>query len=234
MLLRIYCILFGIVHITLCFLATSKGHSISSESSTNTVGFEMKPSNLMHYVNALSLYSSFATHVIIHIENLLFGQQEDAICEKWKIINDIFVSKLNHAPDYKARRTKYIQTIGIFMGCLVMSFTTAFSALPEMYHDLFFMSPSMLIGVIILRARWYQIALYLNMIADTLEDLHILLKQHQIQSFEESYEGGIQFVPEKIRYIREIYTNVWVIATLISDAFGWSLIIFLVKVRQLL
>lgn len=228
----IYWFLFGIGNYVLILQTTIKGYSRPSDSPPNTVGLEIKPSILMHYVNALSLYSSLATHIIFHYENILFGQHEVEICEKMKTIDDIIQTQLNHATDYKVRRTKYIRTVCIFMGCAILSISTAFSILPELYHGMFFMSPFMLTVVIVLRARWCQITLYLCMIADTLEDLHILLKQQQIDSFKESFEqNGTGFVPKRIRYIREIYANVWFITTLISDAFGWTLILFLVKVR---
>lgn len=186
----------------------------------------------MHYVNALSLYSSFATYVIIYIENLFFGQQEEEICEKMKLIYEIFVTKLNYMTDYKVKRTKYLRTVGIFAVAFFLSSATAFSTLPELFHDIFFMTPVMLIGTFVLRVRWCQIALYLNMISDALKDLQIALTTQQMQSFEEFNEkGDNRFVPNKIRYIRKIYTHVWFIVTLMSDSFGWSMIIFLIEVR---
>lgn len=81
------------------------------------------------------------------------------------------------------------------------------------------------------RGRWCVVALFLSMIADTLEDLQGLLKQQQMQSCARSNEEiGNSFDPERLRYIRDIYSNIWFICTLLSDSFGWTLITFLIKI----
>lgn len=189
---------------------------------------KFKGSPLMYYINALSIFGSIAIHSAVYLETFFGGKPENEICEKFKLIDDVFTTKLNHTVNYKARNTKYIYFIGIFSLAIALSIACSFSRLPNIYNDKYFMTPLMLIGVLISRIRWLQIALFLNIIADTLDDLQALLKQQQMQSCEES--DGSSFNPERIRYIREIYSNVWFVATLMSDCFGWTLITFLIKI----
>lgn len=91
------------------------------------------------------------------------------------------------------------------------------------------MTPVMVIGIIITRARWCQIALYLNTLADVLHHLQLTLKQQQLQSSTTSNEQSHSFVRENICYLREIYSHCCVIITMMSDYFGWSLIALIIK-----
>lgn len=192
---------------------------------------KFKGSHLMYCINALSIFGSLAIHSTISLEVIFVGKQENEICDKLKLIDDIFSTKLNHMMNYKVIRIRYIKIVGIFVFAIILALLCAFSPLPEMYNDKFFMTPLMLIGVIISRARWCQIALYLNIIADNLDELQHLLKRQQIQSYQQmNEETRGTFDPERLRYIREIYSNMWFIVSLMSDCFGWTLLTFLVKI----
>lgn len=192
---------------------------------------KFKGSPLMYYINALSIFSSLVIHSTIALEVIFVGKQENEICEKLKLIDDIFSTKLSHMVNYKIFRIRYFKIVGIFVIAIILAISCAFSPLPEVYYDKFFMTPLMLIGVIISRARWCQIALYLNIIADTLDELQHLLKRQQIQSYQQTNEETRgTFDPERLRYIREIYSDMWFIVSLMSDCFGWTLLTFLIKI----
>lgn len=186
----------------------------------------------MYYLTVLSTFGSYATHLAIPMENMFYGKREEEICEKLKIISDIFATKLNYIPDYKSRRTKYLQrTVFLFVFDIALAYTSVFVTL----RDLDDLDPSdgmVMIGIVILRVRWCQIALFLDVISDFLYDLHTLLKQQQIQSlqgFNDCRRNELSC--QRIQYFRDIYSNIWHITTLFSDCFGWSLIAFLIKVE---
>lgn len=188
---------------------------------------------LMYYVNTLSTFGSYATHLAIPLENLFYGKQEKEICKKFQIISDIFTTKLNYIPDYKTRRIKYMyRTVLLFVFDILLAYASVFATLPDSDDDYTsFLQPTVMIGIIILRVRWCQIALFLNVIADTLCDLQVLLKQQQMQSIiETNNQLRNKLIRQRIQCFRDIYSNIWLITTLMSDCFGWSLIAFLIKV----
>lgn len=222
-----YFLVFSAFHISIVVLTTSKG----LQNMPEHVELKHKESQLMYYVNSLTVIGSSITHIITHLETLFNGKYEEEIYEKFKIISNIFATKLNHMTDFKARRFNYIQqTIGIFIFATFLAAASSFTPLPELYYEKYFMQPNLIFAILIIRARWCYISLFLNTISDTLNDLQILLKQQQIKSCQySSDQPEHKFEREKIRYFREIYSNVWFIITLMSNCFGWSLISFLVE-----
>lgn len=186
----------------------------------------------MYYVNALSVFGAIVTNVVIHVENILYGKREYEICEQLQIISDIFERRLNLRMNYKSLRAKYLRIVCLFVFTIILASVTAFNQLPSLYNDKFFMKPSMVMGVIMTRVRWCQIAMYLNLLADNLNHLKNTLNEHQISSFEHAYaneQPDIRFDGEKIQYFREIYSICWRLITMMSDYFGWSMIAFVVK-----
>lgn len=186
-----------------------------------------------YYVNSLTIFGSFITHIAIHAETLFCVKQEEEIFEKLKLINGIFVEKLNHEIDFKTRFINYIQTtVGTFVLTVIFALASSLTPIPDLQNgiEIHFMKPIQIIAVIIIRSRWCYIALFLHSIADTLNDLQVVLKQQQLRSFDESNDETVSNeTREKIRYFREIYSNIWFIVVLSSDCFGWSLITFLIE-----
>lgn len=223
----IYFTICATAHLALIFTFTSKA---SRESSHDSVKY--KESALMFYINALSIVSNIVIHSTIHLENIFYGKREQQICDKLKLINDIFVTKFDYHADFKARSIKYIrQTVAFYVLIFILTSASTFTPLPDLYDDKFFMPPILILSVIMTQSRSCQIALFLNIIADTLDDLQMLLKQQQTKCFQElaqQMELNVEF--ENIQYFRKIYSNVWLIVTLMSDCFGWSLIALLAKV----
>lgn len=221
----LYYLFIYFVNFAILFSSTNKGFSNSTLGRYQSVNKEVvkfKNSPLMSYVNALSLFGSIAVHVSICLESFLCGKKENQICEKLNQISNIFASNLNYNISYNVRRIRYIRNSGVFVFVIFTAIVCSFSTLPDAYHDKFFMTPIMLFSVVITRARWYQIALFLHIIADALEDLQFLLTKQQQLSFEQTNvnEPRSNYDPEKIRYIYEIYSNIWSIVALISDCFG--------------
>lgn len=161
---QLYFIIFVTVHLTIVFLNTEKGHR--SESKSGKTKFKESP--LMFYVNTVEMIASIATHIVIHLENVFYGKREIEICQKMQMIGDIFKNKLNYRINYRAWQARYIRVVGIFVFAFLLASVASFSKLPEPYSDKFFMNPIMITCIIMNRARWCQIALYLNMLADHL------------------------------------------------------------------
>lgn len=130
-----------------------------------------------------------------------------------KDANDwMFGKNLNYPIKYRDRQAQYIRVVGIFILVFLLTSATSFSELPDIYSDKFFMNPLMIIGTIMNRARWCQIALFLNMLADNLNNLQIALKQHQIRNDRFSVEQrriDSIFECKKICDFRDIYSNCW-------------------------
>lgn len=184
---------------------------------------------LMYYVNALSVFGTYATHLTTPLETLFWGKREKEICEEFKIISEMFAAQLNYIPNYRERRTKYIyRIVFLFVFIAFLGYSSAFIRLPDFYEDKFFMQPTIIFNVILLRIRWCQIGLYLNITADTLNDLQLLLKQHR--NFEKTNERlSNASISERIQSFRDIHLHVWLITGLISDCFGLTLTTFVAK-----
>lgn len=222
-----YFFAFFAIHISIVVLITSKGLNHVPEQNK----IKHKDSQLMFYVTSLSIISGFITHLITHLETLFNGKHDEEIYIKLNIITNILATKLNHATNFKARRPKYIQrTMGMFAFSTFLAAASSFVPLPKLYYEKYFLQPKLIFAVLIIRARWCYISFFLNTIADTLDDLQLLLKQQQSRSCQyASDHPEHKFERDKIRYFREIYTNVWYITTLMSNCFGCSLISFLVE-----
>lgn len=140
-----------------------------------------------------------------------------------QIISEIFGKNLNCRINYRSWHARYIRAVGIFVLALLLTSATSFSELPDSYSDKFFMNPLMITGTIMNRARWCQIALFLNLLADNLDHLQITLKQQQIRNGRISEEfSRIDSIGEckKLRHFRDIYSNSWYVITLMSNYFG--------------
>lgn len=185
----------------------------------------------MFYINCLSIFGTFATHITAHLETLLNEKRENKIHQKLKKINDIFATKLNHVIDYRARRVRYVKkTVMVFVFAWLLSAGSSLIKVPISNHDKYFNQPILILVVSIIRSRGCHVAFFLNTLADILNDLQILLKQQQIKSRQRPNDlVGMNYKRENIQYLREIYSNVWLIKTMISDCFGWSLITFLIE-----
>lgn len=219
------------IYILLVILTASKG--LQTKNSETKQPLKHKESHLMYYVNSLSISGSIITHITTHLEVLFSMKQEEEIYEKLREINEMFVKKLNFMINYKARRVNYIKNeIGTFMLTILLASASSLATIPNLKNgiEIHFMKPIHIFTVTIIRARWCYVALLLNIIADTLNDLQNLLKQQQQRSFEEKDEENCYCARETIRYYREIYSNVWFTVNLLSDCFGWSLVTFLVGI----
>lgn len=224
-----YFMLFSSLHILPVLFAITKGLQSNEQH-----GLKYKENTLVYYVNFLSVVSTVVTHMTVHLEPLFAFEGEEELYEKFKKIDTVLVSKLGFVTNYKTRRTIYIRkTVGTIIMSVVLIVASTVSDTSDSNSDIKarLFNPVLIITIVITRSRWCYTALYLNMLADTLKDLHILLKQHQLQSFKKSKNHLEKSkTREKIRFLREIYTKTSRVATLVGEAFGWSLIALLIEV----
>lgn len=225
-----YFLCISAVHISLVVSTMRKGLRCENEIPEHRFA-KHKESAVMYYVNSFTMIGAFVTHLTSHLEPLLCGKREEDIYKELKSIDQIFTSKLNYVIDYKIRRVKYIKhNVGTFVLASILAISSSFTTLPDMYHDKYFLQPILIFAVIINRGRWCYIAFFLNAIADTLDDLQILLIEQQLQSHKQSIEPSkCNYVRENIKYLREIYTRVCLVVSSTSDCFGFSLITFLLE-----
>lgn len=228
--LRAYFTLYITINMALVTLATVRGLQCEPTSNT-TYKPQHKESALMYYINSLTVLGNFITNLTVHSEAVLCGKREKKLFEKLELVDSILTNKLNHKPDYKDRRRKFTRKIvsAIALSCILCT-ASSFSSLPEQHHDKYFMQPILILGCVTIRIRWCYIALILSCVAETLDDLQILLRKHQIKYRKQSNnEADSSDQYDKIRYIREVYSTVWCAIALLSDCFGWTLITFLLS-----
>lgn len=217
--------MFGAIHVGIMFYALKRGlHVVETKPDDR-----YKESPLMYYVNCMSTLGNIVSHLTTHFETLVKGKHESEIYRKLEEIDEIFATKLKNPLDYKQLQKKYIrQTIGVFILCTFISITSTLITIPIDKDN--FVRPTLIFAILIIRGRGCQIALVLNVLCDILLDLKILLKRQQLNYRRNCSELLNGFYPaENIRYYRKIYSSIWLIKTLISDCFGWSLITFLVQ-----
>lgn len=220
-------LLLSTINISIVSIVTK--HGLQSEPKLQK-NFPMKhkESALMYYVNSLNVLGNFAVHLTIHVEALLAGKKEEEIFQKLKIINNIFATKLKHMTDFRMRRVKYLRRIvSAFIVSMIISVASSFATLPSFHHDKYFMQPILILAITINRARWCYVAIMLFSLADTLNDLCVLLKKQQMLNYEQIIENGCE--RDNIRYFRDIYSNIWLVISLLSDCFGWTFITFVVS-----
>lgn len=226
----VYFLLFTTINMSLVAVATARG--LQCEATRNsTYKPHHKESTLMYYINSLTVLGNLVTHSAICLEALLCGNREKELMQKLKTIDVIFASKLNHQLDYTAKRTRYTRKIvsAFTLSCILCT-ASSFTTLPEQYHDKYFMQPILILEFVTNRIRWCYIVLILSSLADSLNDLQSLLRQHQLKSRKQSEkqpENGEIY--DHIHHIREIYSNIWCAVTLLSDCFGWTFITYLLS-----
>lgn len=188
-----------------------------------------KESPLMYYVSFMSVIANLVSHTVAHLEPLFTKKQEEEIYQRLNEINEIFATKLNYVTDFDVIRRKFIQkTVSLFVFASVLSFGYSLFYLPSDTFGICYFLLSRIISVLMIRGRRCQIAFHVNTLTNILRDLQLLLKWQQ-ENYRTNSNGFALVWRENIRYIRDIYSNVWLIKNLLSSCFGWSFIALLVE-----
>lgn len=221
----IYFIIFSALHISLMVYTLINGLHIQMKPSN-----KYKTSPLMFYVNFISVAGNFITHTVAHFEPFFSRKDEQEIYRRLNEINEIFALKLNYVTDFNAIKKKFIRgTMTFFVFAATISFGYSFFSLPTEDNTVFLFLLNRALAVVIIRARRMQAAFLINSLTNILTDLQLLLKRQQEGYRLHSTNQLSSYSSENIRYLRDIYSNVWLIKNLISNCFGWSFITFLLE-----
>lgn len=188
-------------------------------------------STLMFYVNFLSVAGNFVTHTIAHVEAFFTKNQENEMFRRLNEINGIFARKFNYHADFVAIKRKHMQHTAFFYFCsTAASFGYSLFSLPATSGDVLLFLINRFLAVVIIRTRRCYAALFINMQTIILRDLQILLKRQQLNYRPHTTNAhATSNASEKIHYLRDVYSNIWMINELISGCFGWSLVTFLME-----
>lgn len=219
----IYFLIFGTIHISLIIYTLIYGPQVHI-----IVNDKYKRSSLMFYVSLMAIIGNFIAHILAHLEPLFTKKHEMEIYRKLREIDEIFALKLNYNTNFKAIQKDFIQyTVSFFIFTALLSFGCAvFSLPPDLYGSAIFLM-NRLVVVLVVRARRCLMAFHVNTLTNILEDVQILLKRQQLNYRSNSTESIKS--RENIQYLRDIYSNVWLLKNLLSSCFGWSFISFLAE-----
>lgn len=167
-------------------------------------------------------FCQFFAFVMIPFETFFRRRAEMELFETLRRIDQVFRNSLKSNIDYRAHRRQQMRKICLFF--LGMISITGFSfALGDPFH-----MPSSLLGrlylvyiLFLLRIRVFQFAFYINVLNNLLADLKMVMRRQQLRT---KYNPTLW---KDIRFARKIYTNIWLLKSLIGKCFGFSMILFM-------
>lgn len=220
----IYFIIFSTLHISLMFYTLTHGLHIQLKP----IG-QHKESPLMFYVSSVSLAGNFISHTIAHLEPLFTRKDEEEIYHRLNKINGIFALKLNYVTNFDVIKQKFVKkTVVFYISIALISFGYSFFSLPSDNFSVLLFLLNRMFAVVIIRARRCQAAFIINSMNNILKDLQVLLKRQQ-ECYRPHSTNSLSHYYENIRYLRDVYSNIWLIKNLIGRCFGWSMIAFLME-----
>lgn len=220
----VYFIVFSTLHVSLMFYTLINGLHIQVRPNS-----QHRESPLMFYVNFVTVTGNFVSHTIAHLEPLFTRNDEQEIYRRLNEINEIFALKFNYVTNFDVIKRKFVRKTVLFYVCAAfMSFGYSFFSLPTDVSSLLLFLLNRIFAVIIIRARRCQAAFIVNALSHILKDLQILLKRQQ-KNYRPHTTNSSSHCSENIRYLRDVYSNVWLIKNLVSNCFGWSMIAFLME-----
>lgn len=220
----VYFVVFSTLHVSLMFYTLINGLHIRIRPNS-----QRKESPLMFYVNFVAVTGNFVSHTIAHLEPLFTRSNEQEIYRRLNEINEIFALKLNYVTNFNVIKRNFVRKTALFYVCAAsISFGYSFFSLPTDISSMLLFLLNRIFAVIIIRARRCQAAFIVNSLSHILIDLQVLLKKQQ-KSYRPHTTNSSSYCSENIRYLRDVYSNVWLIKNLVSNCFGWSMIAFLME-----
>lgn len=220
----VYFIAFSTLHVSLMFYTLLNGLHIQIRPSS-----QHKESPLMFYVNFVTVAGNLVSHTIAHFEPLFNRKEEEEIYRRLNEINEIFALKLNYVTNFDVIRRKFIRRTAVFyVLSATVSFGYSFYSLPTDGSSILLFLLNRAFAVVIVRARRCQVTFVVNALSNILRDLQILLERQQ-KNYRPHTTNSTSCSSEKIQYLRDIYSNVWLIKNLLSSCFGWTMIAFLME-----
>lgn len=214
----IYFMLFAIVHVLLNIYTLKTVHYLGSDKENGIP--------LMTYVSFMGILGEVIQSAVIHLEPLFSRKCEEEMYKRLEKINKTFATKLNHQIDFEAIRKKQKYTMGFFLLSGLFTFGLSFFDLPNGTLNTYAFLITRAVTMTILRVRRCQASFVINLLSNILMDLQELLRQSQ-ENYRTKSNDRHSDKSENMRYLRNIYSDVWLIKNLISCCFGWSFIAFI-------
>lgn len=214
----IYFITLSSIHVFFMIYTLKTVHYLASH--------EYKEIPLMGYVSFMSITGDFLEHVIAHLEPLFARKHEEEMYKRFEEINEIFSTKLDHRIDFDAVRRKQKSTIGFFVFSGLFALGLSFFTMPTGGYNILAFLLTRVVTITIIRIRRCQASFVINLLSYILTDLQQILRRSQENYGRNSTDKDLSR-SEDIRYLRDIYSNVWIIKNLISCCYGWSFITFI-------
>lgn len=187
---------------------------------------EYNVSPIFVYVNDGTKFIFISSFMLIPLEMLYNRRAECTIFETLHRIDDIFKNDLKHPIDYGVHRRRKMRQIWLYsagMGIAVYSATAINYSAHSMTTLKAHISVLLFVYIFIVsRMRVFQIVLLISELIDLLNDLKTSMRRQQQR---------IKCNPARwreIQYSRKIYSNIWLLRTLIGECFGCSLITFVI------
>lgn len=136
-----------------------------------------KSNPLYFYIDAVGFFGNYVAFVVIHFETLLKRHVEQEIVNLLIKINKCF-ENLNFIITYPKMRWKYwCKITGLILFLMSVQVISLFISFPLSILTRFFLfNMILIIAVIIVRARCFQIILFICIVGDILNDLNTMMK----------------------------------------------------------
>lgn len=183
---------------------------------------------MFYYVDSIGFFGNFIALCITHFETIFKRSEEKEILNIMFQTNNCLVNQLNCKVNYERIKWKYwCKMSGFFLFTLVVSIISTSIGFPvEVVSRKLMYNVVMVIALIIVRARTFQITLFISILGEILSDLNAAMKERwEMIKLKKNFHS----LEEDLFNFREIYSNSWLIKTSISNCFGWSLIAIILQ-----
>lgn len=160
---------------------------------------------------------------MISLETYFKRNTEQQLFETLQCIDKIFKKKLKHEIDYRAQRRRQMRNICIYftvIATIIISSLSINISIARINVETFLGILFFAYVFVLSRMRVFQIASLINAVGDLLAELKIMMQQQQQRA---------KYNPARWKdgqYWRKIYSKIWYLTRLISDCFGYSLVLF--------
>lgn len=220
-LLRLHAVLIFLIQILICvYFLKWKLHA----KVLTLQKFLVSP--IFEVVNYGTRFSLVLSYLVIPFETFFKRHTEQTILDTFQRIDDVFKKNLKYPIDYAAHRRRQLKRMWTsFVGLAIL--VTANVSLMLSFHSEYFTQLPFNFIFIMSRMRIFQIAFYINELVDLLNDLKMSMRRQQLRM---KYNSAGW---KDIQYARKVYSNIWLLKTLIGECFGYSMILlvsdFIVK-----
>lgn len=184
--------------------------------------FNVSP--LFIYVNVGTRFCQLLSFLVIPVEMFFHSHVEHKIFETLQSIDDIF-QKMNFSIDYGIHRRQQMRKTWLLFTVITIAMIFAYvvNFAIDTLLDLFGILLYSYI-FIVWRMRVFQILFFINAVFDLLgePELKVVMRrqQHRLKYNSAHWKD--------IQYARKIYSKIWFLKTLISDCFGYSMVLIIV------